>query len=713
MKINIKIFFINILISLLIYSFPSYSQTSDSTNTESLFKMSLNDLMNIDIVSATRQNQNINDAPSIISVITSEQMQNNGYRSVAEAVNTIAGIDIITDHYLPNLGIRGVNSGIRTYSRLIKVMIDGHNVSSRSNSDNILDQSLIPIEAIDRIEIIRGPNSAVYGKNAFLGIINIITKSATTEMHASISQNFGILQDNPTLGLNTCISGVLNNFSYLLSSSYSSIDKSGIIPKDIPGNNLYSENDKALLLESRPLSIFGKLSYSTDNIGTFIFDFSHNEVDNYHEFADWGTLTHSNHMCFHNSYERLSYNKIFNDNFKSSFSIAHSTGKPLNREKIENDTDPTEWIEKKTRYTSIDATAKLSYYFDDISNITVGTDYIWDNYKHQQYYTKNYLGEESVNPGGSIGTSDFKDIGLYMQLIINPSNFFNLSVLKNLTLTAGYRFDYHNIYEDVFNYRIAAVYTINKNFNTKLMYGTSFNAPSPVQLYTNYITPGGIVGNPNLKPEKAKTIEWALIGKFNNKFLFNTNIFYTEVNDKIEYLLPYGQTSNITANNVSQINSAGFETELKLQNNNFTSHINYSFQKSIIEKNNPILGEIKTKTSLYPNHIIKFGENYKCSSIKILFGLEGKIVGYRLASEQNSFIYDPINYVTNRYKLDPYINFDLIISTINLSLFKDSETLFSLKIYNLLNSNYSYPGYKDYDIPGLKRYWIFNIVQKF
>ena len=711
MKIDVKIFIINLF--LLISPFLLFSQVSDSTNTESLFMMSLDDLMNIDIVSATGQNQNINDAPSIISVITSEQIQDNGYRSVAEAINSIVGIDIITDYYLPNLGIRGVNSGIRTYSRLIKVMIDGHNVSFRSNSDNILSQSLIPIEAIEKIEIIRGPNSAIYGKNAFLGVINIITKSATTEMHTSVSQNYGIIQNNPTFGINTCINGSSNKLSYLLSSSYSFIDRSGISPQNVPGSNLYSKTDKTSLFESHPFSIFGKLSYSIDKTQTLVLDFSHMEVDNYNEFADWGTLTHRNLMCFQSSYERLSYNKIFNDKLKSSFSIAHSRGEPLKKEIIENDTDPTEWINKNVKYTSIDATAKVSYFFDDISNISIGTDYIYDNHNHQRYYTENYLGEKAVNPGGSVGPSIFNDLGLYMQLIINPSNFFQLSTLKNFTLTAGYRFDYHNIYEDVFTYRMAAVYTINKNFNTKLMYGTSFNAPSPVQLYTNYITPGGIIGNPNLKPEKAKTIEWALMGKLNNKFLFNTNIFYTEINDKIEYLLPYGQTSNITANNISQINSAGFETELKLQNNNFISHINYSFQKSIIEKNNPILGKIKTNTTLYPNHIIKFGEDFKCSSIKMLFGLEGKIVGYRLASEQNSFIYDPINYATNKYKLDPYINLDLIISTINLSLFKGSETLFSLKIYNLLNSNYSYPGYKDYDIPGLKRYWIFNIIQKF
>ncbi|MDA3780791.1 MAG: TonB-dependent receptor [Bacteroidales bacterium] len=666
MRNGVQIFSVKILyllFLLLISSYTLYSQISDSSKTYDLFEMSLDDLMNIDIVSATGQNQSINDAPSIISVITSKQIQKKAYRSVAEAVNSIAGIDIITDHYMPNLGIRGVNSGVRTYSRLIKVMVDGQNVSFRSNSDNILSQSLIPIEAVDKIEVIRGPNSAVYGKNAFLGVINIITKSATQEVHASISQSFGIMQNNPTFGTNTNISGTLNNFSYILSSSYSIIDKSGLIPINVPGKDIYSKNDKTALMESHPLSVFGKVRYSSDNTGTITFDFLYSEINSYNEFADWGTLTHNNHLCFQNSFERLSYKKVVNDKFQTSYSIAHSNGKPLDREKIENDSDPSERIKRKVKYTSIDATAKVSYYFDDISNVSFGSDYNLDNYQHQQYYTINNLGEESLNPGGSNGKSKFNDIGLFLQMIINPSSFFNISFLKDLTITAGYRFDYHNIYQDVFNYRLAAVYSINKNINTKFMYGTSFNAPSSAQLYTNYITPGGVVGNPELKPERAETYEWALNGKLNDNLFFNTNIFYTEISDKIEYLLPYGEVSNITADNVSQINSAGLETEFKLQFDNFSSYINYSFQKSIVEKTNPILGKIKTKTALYPNHIIKFGEDYKCSFIRMLISLEGKIIGYRLASEQNSFIYDPINYVTNRYKLDPYVKFDLILSS--------------------------------------------------
>lgn len=156
------------------------AQQPDSVSAQKLFDLSLEDLMNIEIVSATQKAQNITEAPSVITLITSTQIKERGYLSVAEALNSIAGIDIIKDHYQPNAGIRGVNGGLRSWSRLFKVMVDGQSMSLRSNSDNYLDASFIPIEAIDKIEIIRGPNSALYGKNAFLGVINIITKSGKT-----------------------------------------------------------------------------------------------------------------------------------------------------------------------------------------------------------------------------------------------------------------------------------------------------------------------------------------------------------------------------------------------------------------------------------------------------------------------------------------------------------------------------------------------------
>ncbi len=713
MVMNIKFLHLLLIASLLFSFFNSFSQEeeADTSSTQLLFELSLEDLMNIEIVSAVRQNQNITDAPSIVSVITENQIKERGYLSVDEALNSIAGLDVITDHYQPNLGIRGINGGLRSWSRLVKVMIDGQNVSFRSSSDNYLDASLIPIEAIERIEIIRGPNSALYGKDAFLGVVNIITKSGEKLENASISHFFANIDENPSFGLSTIWGGTKDNFDFIFASSYSQIDKSGLSPYNVPGSTIYDNQDISQQNESNPFSIFAKLSYEKENLGKFVFDMNYQIINSYAEFLDWGTLTHNNRISLFNAYQRLVYTKDFFENFTSNVSLSHSTGKPLKHEILDTDSDLSEWIERDIGYTSYDLGGNISYFFDDINNFTLGVDYITDIHDHQKFYTVTNAGIRTLNPGGTEGIRNFNNFGIYLQMILNAAEFFNINYLNDLTLTAGYRFDYHNIYGDVLTYRLAAVYHIADQLSTKIMYGTSFNAPSSVQLYTNPIFPGDIIGNSELKPERAKTLEWAIMGKLTDNINFNTNLYYTIIDDKIEYLLPYGETTNITAANIAKIYSAGIESELNIFYHNSVSYLNYSYQKTINERTNPLHGLIKVETSLYPHHMIKFGETYRFPKYYIKLNIDGNYISSRKASEQNNFIYDPINYTINSYSLDSYFLFNFMISSMNLKFLDDNETILSFKVDNLLNTKYYYPGFKDYDIPGLGRLFTFRITQ--
>lgn len=706
----LKNIFKALLFIILIYPINIKAQEIDTSATKALFELSLEDLMDVEVVSAVKKSQNITDAPSIVTVITDIQIRERGYTNVAEALNSVAGFDVITDYFQPNMGIRGINGGMRSWSRLVKVMVDGQSMAFRSSSDNYLDASLIPIDVIERIEIIRGPNSAIFGKNAYLGVINIITKKGK-EIENSISHNLGSINENSTFNINATWGGEVDNFDILFASSYSQFDYSGLSPKNVPGSNIYTTDDLVQQNESNPLSVYFKLIYETDSFGKLTLDFNQQKINSTTEFMDWGTLTHNNNINLFSAYERLSYSRTFFQNFFTNFSAARVTGRPLKNEILDNDSDPNTWIERELSYTGYDFTFNTSYSFDDINSFSFGIDYTIDNHKHQKYYTVSNTGIRTLNPGGTEGKSNFNNLGVYLQLILNPAEFFKLNYLNNLTLTAGYRFDYHNIYGDVLNYRLAAVYHITEQLSTKIMYGTSFNAPSSVQLYSNYITPGGIVGNPDLKPERAKTSEWALMGKLFNKLNFNTNIFYTKIEDKIEYLLPNGQISNIKAANVSNIYSAGIEAELNLNLENNSTYINYSYERSILEKTDPMLEKIRIKTSLFPEHMIKFGDIVHLHKYYTNINVEGKYISSRIASDQNSFVYDPINYAINRYELDPYFIVDLMISSADLEIIKNSKTRLSFKIQNLFDTEYFYPGFKNYDVPGLGRSYYFKIIQ--
>jgi outer membrane receptor for ferrienterochelin and colicins len=489
---------------ILIVSPDIYSQEIDTLNTKMLFDLSLDDLMNIEIESAVKQKQNITEAPSVITVITAKQIKERGYLSVAEALNSTVGIDVITDYFQPNMGIRGINGGMRSWSRLVKVMIDGQSIAIRSSSDNYLDASLIPMEAIEKIEIVRGPNSAIYGKNAFLGVINIITKNGSNLTDNSVTHFGGVYQKEATYGISTVFGGKKNNFDILFASSFSHYDYSGLTPKNVPGSTIYNTNDLTEQSEVVPFSIYGKLHYESEKWGEITFDMSHQNINHKFEFADWGTLTHHNRINILNAFERLRYSKDLLTDFKTSFSFTHSYSRPLNNEILDNDGDHSNYIIRDFSTTSYEIAGDLIYQFNEHNNFTFGADYTADQHEYQKFYTISEDGTQTLNPGGSDGPENFNNLGIYLQMILNPSTFFDMDFLKNLSITAGYRFDLHSIYEDVLTYRLAAVYSFTKRFSTKLMYGTSFNAPSPAQFIPTQCLPVILLEILILNPRKQK-----------------------------------------------------------------------------------------------------------------------------------------------------------------------------------------------------------------
>lgn len=94
-----------------------------------IFDLTLEDLMSIKVVTATKKVQELSESPSVISVITSEQIKYRGYNNIAEVLNSLSGIYVLNDHYQYNLGIRGVNGGMDSWSRVIKLMINNQPVS--------------------------------------------------------------------------------------------------------------------------------------------------------------------------------------------------------------------------------------------------------------------------------------------------------------------------------------------------------------------------------------------------------------------------------------------------------------------------------------------------------------------------------------------------------------------------------------------------------
>jgi len=145
-------------------------------NQSNLTHLSLEDLLDFEVVTASKVARQISDAPSAVSIVTAEDIKAYGYRSLAEILNSMRGLNITYDRAYDFLGGRGFSSP-GEYSGRIMLLIDGIQTNDNVFNQAYFDHSgLIDTELIERIEYVSGPGSVAYGNNAFFGIVNIITK---------------------------------------------------------------------------------------------------------------------------------------------------------------------------------------------------------------------------------------------------------------------------------------------------------------------------------------------------------------------------------------------------------------------------------------------------------------------------------------------------------------------------------------------------------
>src|SRR3984893_10293072 len=170
---------VSVILALLALLNTTPALAQDKATIPNLLDMSLEDLMSIEIDSvygASGFNQKVTEAPASVTIITSEEIKKFGYRTLADILRNVRGFYVTYDRNYSYLGVRGYGpSG--DYNSRIAVLIDGHRLN-----DNIFDAAPVgtelpmDVDLIDRVEVIRGPNSSLYVASAFLGVINIITK---------------------------------------------------------------------------------------------------------------------------------------------------------------------------------------------------------------------------------------------------------------------------------------------------------------------------------------------------------------------------------------------------------------------------------------------------------------------------------------------------------------------------------------------------------
>lgn len=184
-------------IGLMLYGFaalttPTYAQEPGPPKLKSL---SLEHLMNIDVATvnaASKFDQKTTEAPSYVTVITAEEIEKYGYRTLADVLESVPGFYVTNDRNYSYVGVRGL--GRQDYNDRVLLLIDGHRLNDPVYGEALIGTEFpLDIDLIQRVEIIRGPGSALYGTNAFLAVINVITRRGRDVKGAEVSAGGGSL----------------------------------------------------------------------------------------------------------------------------------------------------------------------------------------------------------------------------------------------------------------------------------------------------------------------------------------------------------------------------------------------------------------------------------------------------------------------------------------------------------------------------------------
>jgi outer membrane receptor for ferrienterochelin and colicin len=181
---------------------PTIAQEKKSDLTD----LSLEDLMSIDVYGASKHTQSASDAPSSVTVITAEEIQKYGYRTLADILESVRGFYITNDRDYSFVGVRGFGRLGDSNNRIL-VLVDGHRINDNVFGEPYLGtEFLVDVDLIERVEIIRGPSSSLYGADAFFAVISVITRKPAQLKGTELSfadASFGTYQGGQAMAANS------------------------------------------------------------------------------------------------------------------------------------------------------------------------------------------------------------------------------------------------------------------------------------------------------------------------------------------------------------------------------------------------------------------------------------------------------------------------------------------------------------------------------
>ncbi len=507
--INSKFLFASVLI--LLFSSQIYSQADIVQKTDSTGFYKLNDV----VITATKTRANTIELANSISVIDSTQINNSNSNNIFDVLKNETGISFTRQGgpgTLSNIYLRGANASHTL------VLVDGVELNLTNDPSGVYDFSALPIDNIERIEVLRGPQSTLYGSDALAGLVNIITKKGYGSPKFSLMTEGGTYNTyKALLGMN----GSIQKLDYSIALSRTGSDGFSNAAEK------YGNTEKD--------------GYTFNNLSSVLGYNLNNEVE--FNFYTRFTKSKSDYDQFGGKFgDDPTY--VFN---QEEFSIRGEGNIKLLDGKWNQKIGLTFF--RNVRKYSYDTSAASVYYshslydgrkykldwqndFDLNKNnlLTAGIEFE-SEVASSEYYAFNYIllpDYASIFP-----RKDDNILGIYIQ------NKFNLD--KTFFATAGIRLDHHNQFGSEFTYRIAPAYMIwETDTKLKATLGTGFKSPSLFYLYDP------IYGNEKLNPEKSFGFDLGVEQFFFKQGIsFGVTYFYNKFTDMFGFDYITFKTINI------------------------------------------------------------------------------------------------------------------------------------------------------------------------
>ena len=598
------------------------------------------------IVTANKVAQKQSQTGKVVTVITSEVINANVGRSFSELLNTQAGIFINGANN--NLGtnqdvyFRGAGSGN------VLVVVDGIPVFDPSQTNNSFDFNSIPLQQIERIEILKGGQSTLWGSDAVAGVIQIfLKKEAKKLIAANVGYSTGTFNTSKIVA---GISGTANKLGYNVqynyikskgfSSAYDSTGKQGFDNDFYEQNNVQASLNYAVS-KSFIAKAFGNLSTYRNGLDAGAFkDDKDYTAKNTNNIGGLSLQYKNKNLVWHiqGSYQQAK--RTFIDD---SFFVA----------------DP---VSKFSKGSYVGNTVTVETYGNTQLakhiNIVGGVQYVNQN-TEQSYFSTGIYGPYQTALGKDSAKAN--QLSAYASVLITDISGFNFE--------AGTRYNHHSIYGDKGTFTINPSYNVDANTKLFVNISSAYKVPSLYQLYSDY-------GNKALKPESSTTYEFGLQTESDNKKLnMRVVAFKRDITNLIVFYTD-PTTYNSQYINRDKQNDYGFEVETKVQLANFGSWSNnFTYVDGQGTQNSVKSNNLYRRPNFVVNSILTI-KPYKNITITPAF----KYVGTRLKGTYDAGPTVQPSY----YTLDCYLGYQV---TKKANFFVDFHNITNQQYFDIIGYN--------------------------